>query len=53
MQQGEWYLGCDAIGFDETGTLINGQHRLYAVIQSEQAFPLLSSVVSQENQEML
>ena len=41
MQQGEWHLGCDAIGFDETGTLINGQHRLYAVIQSEKAFPFL------------
>ena len=41
MQQGEWHLGCDAIGFDETGTLINGQHRLHAIIQSEKAFPFL------------
>ena len=41
MEHGQWHLGCDAIGFDETGTLINGQHRLYAIIKSEKTFPFV------------
>lgn len=34
MESGDWLLGCDAIGFDVNGVLINGQHRLNAVVQS-------------------
>lgn len=34
MQLGDWLLGCDAIGFDEDETLINGQHRLHSVVKS-------------------
>lgn len=34
MKTGGWVLGCDAIGFDRNGTLINGQHRLNALIKS-------------------
>lgn len=34
MENGHWELIPDAIAFDETGTLINGQHRLLAVIAS-------------------
>lgn len=34
MERGNWHLSNDAIAFDEDGTLINGQHRLEAVIQS-------------------
>lgn len=34
MENGDWLLGCDAIGFDVNGVLINGQHRLNAVIKS-------------------
>ena len=34
MKAGGWVLGCDAIGFDRNGTLINGQHRLNALIKS-------------------
>lgn len=34
MKSGAWMLGCDAIGFDTDGVLINGQHRLNAVIKS-------------------
>ena len=31
MKAGKWNVNCDAIGFDELGRLINGQHRLDAV----------------------
>jgi len=41
MLQDDWQLGCDAIGIDETGTLINGQHRLYAIIKSKKVLPFL------------
>lgn len=34
MKTGGWVLGCDAIGFDRNGTLINGQHRLNALVKS-------------------
>lgn len=34
MQRGEWVLAPDFITFDEAGTLINGHHRLMAVIAS-------------------
>jgi len=32
LQRGEWELTGDAIVFDEDGTLLNGQHRLTAVV---------------------
>jgi hypothetical protein len=32
LQRGEWELTGDAIVFDENGTLLNGQHRLSAVV---------------------
>jgi len=32
LQRGEWELTGDAIVFDEDGTLLNGQHRLSAVV---------------------
>lgn len=41
MSQNDWHLGCDAIGFDLHGTLINGQHRLYAVAGSGKTIPFL------------
>ena len=41
MLQGDWHLGCDAIGFDLNGTLINGQHRLYAATRSGKTIPFL------------
>lgn len=34
IQRGEWHLNNDAIAFDDKGVLLNGQHRLAAVIQS-------------------
>lgn len=34
MLQGSWRMSTDAIGFDENGVLINGQHRLHAVVKS-------------------
>ena len=40
MKNGEWGITTDAIGFDVNGRLINGQHRLNAVVESgtEQEF---------------
>lgn len=35
MQKGKWMLSPDAIAFDQNGRLINGQHRLHAVVESE------------------
>lgn len=37
MRNGEWRLAPDSIAFDDRGTLINGQHRLRAVVLSEVA----------------
>lgn len=35
MKAGEWMLSPDAIAFDWNGNLINGQHRLRAIIKSD------------------
>ena len=34
IQNGQWGLSTDAIGIDQNGELINGQHRLNAVVNS-------------------
>ncbi len=34
MEEGRWTLSPDAISFDPHGRLINGQHRLWAIIES-------------------
>jgi len=34
MKEGEWMLTSDAIGFDWNGRLLNGQHRLSAIVRS-------------------
>lgn len=34
MKKGQWVLNGETITFDEKGTLVNGQHRLSAIIQS-------------------
>ena len=34
MAQGRWVLTTDAIGVDTSGRLLNGQHRLSAIVQS-------------------
>lgn len=34
MKAGKWQLSHEAIAFDPSGTLIDGQHRLWAVIES-------------------
>lgn len=33
MEDGEWKLGTDAIGFDTNGRMINGQHRMTALVE--------------------
>ena len=35
MKNGMWKLSTDAIGFDSTGRMVNGQHRLTAIIESD------------------
>jgi hypothetical protein len=41
MAKGEWLLSPDAIAFDWNGNLMNGQHRLWALIESEQTLTFL------------
>lgn len=38
MIEGEWYLTHQTIAIDEQGTLVDGQHRLYACVQSNIPF---------------
>ena len=37
MEQGRWMLSTDAVGFDATGRLVNGQHRLTAAAEHAEA----------------
>lgn len=41
MRAGAWKLSSDAIAFDWNGVLINGQHRLNALIQTGATMPFL------------
>jgi hypothetical protein len=41
IERGEWELMNDAISFDAEGHLLNGQHRLTAIVVSEQTLPLV------------
>lgn len=43
LQNGEWQLSTDCIGFDIEGRLVNGQHRLTACIESGK--PILVAVM--------
>ena len=43
MKAGRWYLSPDPITFTDEGMLINGQHRLRAVVQSGIAQPFMVS----------
>jgi hypothetical protein len=42
MVAGRWLLSTDLIGFDTSGRLIQGQHRLFAVIEAEKEKPGIS-----------
>lgn len=35
MKAGRWMVTGDAIGFDTNGSIVNGQHRLWAVIEAD------------------
>lgn len=39
MKRGEWKMNGDAIRFDTTGTLLDGQHRLWALIAASTDVP--------------
>lgn len=41
MRAGRWQLSQDAIAFDEHGCLINGQHRLQAIVDTGLELPFL------------
>lgn len=41
MKAGRWMVTGDAIAFDKNGCVVNGQHRLWAVIYAEMAVPML------------
>lgn len=41
MQKGKWLISTDCIGFDTLGRLINGQHRLTAVVRSNTSQPFI------------
>jgi hypothetical protein len=41
MREGRWLLTGDAIAFDKNGAVVNGQHRLWAVLESGITVPML------------
>jgi hypothetical protein len=41
IEDGEWMLSPDAIAFDYNGCLINGQHRLKAIIEADEPAPFI------------
>jgi hypothetical protein len=44
MKNGDWKLTHQGIAFDERGHLIDGQHRLFAIIEAEVNIPMLKLV---------
>ena len=49
MQEGLWKLTTDAIGFAKNGRLINGQHRLTAIVESGITAPFIVAHNYDEN----
>lgn len=43
MKAGRWMVTGDAIAFDKNGAIVNGQHRLWAVIFAEMTVPMLAT----------
>lgn len=41
MKAGRWMVTGDAIAFDKNGVIVNGQHRLWAVLESNMTIPML------------
>lgn len=41
IEKNEWRLGNDAIAFDSNGVLLNGQHRLTAIVESGKTLPVM------------
>jgi hypothetical protein len=41
IKAGEWRLTPGGIGFDDHGVLVDGQHRLSAIVRANQAVPML------------
>jgi len=41
IRRGEWHTGNDAVCFAPDGTVLNGQHRLHAIVESGTTVPML------------
>ena len=41
MNEGKWDFNGDSIRFDDKGVMIDGQHRLYAIVNSEKSSPMI------------
>ena len=41
MKRGEWITTHQGVAFDESGKLIDGQHRLEAIVEAEMTIPML------------
>jgi hypothetical protein len=41
MQAGKWTMSCQGIEFDREGLLLNGQHRLHAIVSADMPITLL------------
>lgn len=41
IRRGEWVVGNDAICFAPDGTLLNGQHRLHAIVETGETLPVM------------
>ena len=51
ITRGEWYLSHQGIAFDPSGVLVDGQHRLWAIIEANMAVEMLVSTdVSKDTQ---
>lgn len=51
ISRGEWYLTHQGIAFDPSGVLVDGQHRLWAIIEANMAVEMLVSTdVAKETQ---
>ncbi len=44
IKAGEWRLTPGGIGFDDKGRLVDGQHRLHAIVRSNEPVPMLITI---------
>lgn len=49
MSRGEWMVTHQGIAFSSAGVLVDGQHRLAAVIEAEHAIRKLDGTIGEKN----